>query len=596
MAPPSRPSLPSLPKSSPEVSPEDSQGFSYLRRLLLAPEQTELERLRGRLEQFTLQPQDVGRVLPDAIRLRAKQDSRLLASMIPITQEALSLSIKQSPQLISDSIAPILGSAIRKAIAHAIREMVQSLHQALEDSMSWRGLLWRWEAIRTGKSFAEVVLLHTLRFRVEQVFLIHKKTGLLLNHVVAEGVSGQGEEVISGMLTAIQDFVRDSFGQPQDQGLESLRIGDLTVWIEQGSGAILAGVIRGAPPMELREVFQETLETIHAQFSELLQAFKGDATAFQETRLPLEDCLQAQFEKTPQGLPLVFWILLGLLLLGVGIWAVQARLDHQRWVQLVERVGQEPGMVVTSVQEQGSKTIFYGLRDPLAINPEQILLDFGYSSDQAVFRLTPFMDLTPEFIHRRAMIQLRPPSSVVVSWEGTALILAGEASHAWIQQTQLVGPLIPGVTLIQMGQLVDTDLNQFETLKAKLEGEAIRFRPGKSSLSQDQRSSILRISETLQEIDRTATILNITPHIYIQGFTSPEGGKEINRPLSLLRSKTVLNELAIGSVRAINLQTIGMGPTAVDEPLSPTGIGVSQGRQVGFQVVVAPDRASESRQ
>jgi len=339
--------------------------------------------------------------------------------MIPITQEALSLSIKQSPQLISDPIAPILGPAIRKAIARAMRGMVQSLNQTLEYSMSWRGLQWRWEAIRTGKSFAEVVLLHTLRFRVEQVFLIHKKTGLLLNHVVAEGVSGQGEEAISGMLTAIQDFVRDSFGQSQDQGLESLRIGDLTVMIEQGSGAILAGVIRGTPPMELREIFQETLETIHAQFSELLQTFQGDATSFEETRLPLEDCLQAQFEKKSKGLPLAFWIVLGLLILGLGIWAFQARSDQQRWAQLLERIGQEPGLVVTSIQEEGAPTIFYGLRDPLATNPDQILSDFGYSSEQVIFRLEPFMDLTQEFMHKRAMIQLPPPSSVEFDWEGT---------------------------------------------------------------------------------------------------------------------------------------------------------------------------------
>ncbi|MFA9562796.1 MAG: OmpA family protein, partial [Nitrospirota bacterium] len=344
---------PPLPSPNPSrLSVKESKGFSHLRQLLLAPEQTELERLKNRLDHYILEPQDVSRVLPDAIRLRAKQDSRLLSSMIPITQEALSLSIKQSPQLISDSIAPILGPAIRKAISQAMRGMVQSLNQTLEYSMSWKGLQWRWEAFRTGKSFAEVVLLHTLRFRVEQVFLIHKKTGLLLNHVLAEGVSGQGEEVISGMLTAIQDFVRDSFGQGKDDGLESLQIGDLTVWIEQGSGAILAGVIRGAPPIELREVFQETLETIHAQFSELLQTFQGDATAFEETRLPLEDCLQAQFEKKSKGLPLAFWIVLSLLLLGLGIWVYQARSDQQRWAQLLERVGQEPGLVVTSVQEE----------------------------------------------------------------------------------------------------------------------------------------------------------------------------------------------------------------------------------------------------
>ena len=555
------PSRPSPPKSSPKISLEDSQSFSALRRLLLAPEQTELERLKGRLEKFTLQPHDVSRVLPDAIRLRAQQDTRLLGAMIPLTQEALSLSIKQSPHLISDSIAPILGPAIRKAVARAMRGMVQSLHQTLEYSMSWKGLQWRWEAFRTGKSFAEVVLLHTLRFRVEQVFLIHKKTGLLLNHVVAEGVTGQGEEVISGMLTAIQDFVRDSFGQKQEDGLESLRIGDLTVWIEQGSGAILAGVIRGAPPIELREVFQETLEAIHAQFSELLQTFQGDVMAFGDTRLLLEDCLQAQFEKKARGLPIFFWILLGLVILGLGMWAVQARSEYQRWTQLLEHVGQEPGVVVTSVQERGSQTIFYGLRDPLATDPEQILSEFGYSSEQVIFRLSPFLDLTPEFIHKRALIQLNPPGSVGLSWEGATLVLAGEASHAWIQQTQLVGPLIPGVTHIRMEQVVDTDMNQFEALTTELEGKTLTFGLGDYRLNGGQQAALQGIAENIWSMDRLAGILGIVPQIQIQGFASPEGGDDVNLPLSVLRAKSVFRELDQEPFRSVNFHAVGMGPT-----------------------------------
>lgn len=593
MAPPSRPTLPNSPS---KISPEESKGFSYLRRLLLEPEQTELERLKGRLEDFTLQADDVSRVLPDAIRLRAQQDSRLLTSMIPITQEALSLSIKQSPQLISDSIAPILGPAIRKAIARAMRGMVQSLNQTLEYSMSWKGLQWRWEAFRTGKSFAEVVMLHTLRFRVEQVFLIHKKTGLLLNHVFAEGISGQGEEVISGMLTAIQDFVRDSFGQKQDDGLESLRIGDLTVWIEQGSGAILAGVIRGTPPMELREIFQESLETIHAQFSESFLGFEGDSTAFSDTRLSLEDCLQAQFEKKSKGLPFVFWILLGLLFLGLGIWAVQARSDQQRWAQLLEQVSQEPGLVVTSVQEEGAQSIFYGLRDPLAMNPEQILSEFGYTSEQALFRLNPFMDLTPDFIHKRAMMQLRPPSSVAVNLDGTELILSGEASHVWIKETRLVGPFISGVTHLEMGQLVDTDLRQFETLKAQLERETIGFDVGKFSLSSEQASDLSHIGEIIKALDRIAEILDIVPHLKIQGFSSPDGGKNLNEILSLLRAQEVADVLTDDSIRVIKFHAEGMGPVVTEKSLSPVVIGASPGRQVGFQVVVTQDHVSKSHQ
>ena len=591
MAPPSRPSLP---KSSSQLSIEESQGFSQLRHLLLAPEQTELERLKSRLDHITLQPQDVSRVLPDAIRLRAQQDTRLLSSMIPITQEALSLSIKQSPQLISDSIAPILGPAIRKAIAHAMRSMVQSLNQTLEYSMSWRGLQWRWEAFRSGKSFAEVVMLHTLRFRVEQVFLIHKKTGLLLHHVVAEGVSGQGEEVISGMLTAIQDFVRDSFGQKQDDGLESLRIGDLTVWIEQGSGAILAGVIRGTPPIQLREVFQETLETIHAQFSELLQTFQGDATAFEETRLPLEDCLQAQFEQKSKGLPLAFWIVLGLLILGLGIWAFQARSDQQRWAQLLERIGQEPGLVVTSVQGEGPPTVFYGLRDPLATNPEQILSEFGYSSEQVIFRLKPFMDLTPEFMHKRAMIQLPPPSSVEFDWEGTTLVLKGEAAHSWVQKAQLLGPLLPGVSHIETGQLVDTEVKQFETLKEKLESKTIAFGVGESIFSQDQRSALMDISQTIQALDERAIILGVSPRIHIQGFTSPDGGKELNKNLSVRRAKAVLNELNKRHYPVSSLMAEGRGSEALPA-LTSSDKAVSQGRHVAFRVVLAPSSLSKSR-
>ena len=67
-------------------------------------------------------------------------------------------------------------------------------------------------AWRTGKSFAEVVLLNTLVYRVEQVFLIHAQTGLLLQHVVADAVTAQDADMVSGMLTAIRDFARDSFG------------------------------------------------------------------------------------------------------------------------------------------------------------------------------------------------------------------------------------------------------------------------------------------------------------------------------------------------------------------------------------------------
>ncbi len=77
--------------------------------------------------------------------------------------------------------------------------------------------------------FAEVVLLHSLVFRVEQVFRIHKNTGLLLQHGVAPTVAAQAPDMISGMLSAIQEFVRDFFQASQRGTLQTLQVGDLQV-------------------------------------------------------------------------------------------------------------------------------------------------------------------------------------------------------------------------------------------------------------------------------------------------------------------------------------------------------------------------------
>gem|GEM_PF-6156574 len=130
----------------------------------------------------------------------------------------------------------------------------------------------------------------------------------------------------------------------------------------------------------------------------------------------------------------------------------------------------------------------------------------------------------------------------------------------------------------------------------QLEGNRISFEVGESNLSQDQRSALASIAETIQAIDQIATVLDMTPRIQIQGFTSPDGGREINQALSLQRAKAVLHELADISVRAISLQAVGMGPFPHEQSLSPTGTGVSHGRQVGFRVAVAPDRVPESYQ
>ena len=250
-------------------------SLNELRYLLLGPLQTQLNGLQKRMDSPELRAKDTSRILPEAISQRSSRDKKIEIALEPITEKAIRSSIKRDRKVLVDALFPVMGPAIRKAIASTIQGMIQSLNQILENSLSLQGLKWRLEAARTKKPFAEVVLLHTLVYQVEQVFLVHKNTGLVLQHVVASTVVSQDPDLVSGMLTAIKDFVQDSFGGEKEGALETLRVGERNVWIEDGPHAFLAAVIHGNPPMDLQAVLGDALEEIHFKQNHELATFEA---------------------------------------------------------------------------------------------------------------------------------------------------------------------------------------------------------------------------------------------------------------------------------------------------------------------------------
>ena len=131
------------------------------------------------------------------MKLRLQRDGALRAALQPVVEEAIFVSVQKHPLVLAAALFPIIGAAVRKAVASALRAVTQTLNQIVEQSLSWRSLRWRWEAIRTGKPFAEILLARSLLYRVEQVFLIHRETGLLLRQEVAEAVVIRDAELVS---------------------------------------------------------------------------------------------------------------------------------------------------------------------------------------------------------------------------------------------------------------------------------------------------------------------------------------------------------------------------------------------------------------
>ena len=222
--------------------PTADPRMETLRQLLVGREISELSRvtqLLGVPEQLAAA---VGDVLPGAVA-HAPQ-AQLSQAFSPVVERAVQRSLQRDPRTLTDILYPLFLPAIRKSIGEKIDQTFQSLNESLRYIFTWRGLKWRFEAWRTGTSFAEVVLKHSLIYDVEHVFLINRNSGLLIAHVAAENATSEDPQLISSMLSAIQDFVKDSFNEKEQSGLDTIRLGERRLWSEVGPFATLVAVIR----------------------------------------------------------------------------------------------------------------------------------------------------------------------------------------------------------------------------------------------------------------------------------------------------------------------------------------------------------------
>lgn len=551
---------------------QQTDELDKLRNLLLAPEQAQIVDLGRRLESLSIRAEDVSSLLPEAVTIRSREDDELTSALMPTVEEAIGISVKKDPKRLVDAIFPVMGPAIRKSISHALREMVQSLNQALEHSLSVKGLRWRFEALRTGRPFAEIVLRHTLLYRVEQVFLIHRETGLLLQHVAIESVSTQDPELVSGMLTAIQDFVQDSFGSRSGDMLESMEVGDLTVWVEQGSKAVLAAAIRGSAPMELRRTLQDTLDAIHFEQRSALDNFQGDPAPFEAARPRLEECLQMQMETKREKPSPLLWAITSVVLIALAVWAFFIVRDRMRWQSYLDRLNAQPGIVVVSTEKERGKHHITGLRDPLAADPEKLLEGTRIDPSDVVARWENYYAAHPDFILARAGSLLEPPDTVRLSTEGGVLKAEGSAPREWITQAKRMAALTPGVISFDTSRLSEGDIR---AIKQQIESRTIKFDVGKSEILPSQRRTLDELESDIKNLRDILQFSDRMIRIDVSGFTDPTGPESLNQ--GLRRERAEMIRLALSS-RGIDPDTI----TAAEADAEAQSHGA--GRKVSFKV------------
>jgi OOP family OmpA-OmpF porin len=544
--------------------------LASLRSLLLGPEQQHLATLQTRLDDAQARAEDLAAVLPQVL-LQHAQDPHFTRALTPPIEQAITASVHRNPKPLADALFPVMGPAIRKAVAAALSGMVESLNRTIEHSLSWRSIRWRLEAWRTGKSFAEVLLLKTLVYRVEQVFLIDRRSGLLLQHVHAASVDVQDADMVSGMLTAIRDFAQDSFRVSPGESLEALKVGDLSVWIEPGPYAIVAAVIRGAAPREFRQTLQDAVETIHLQFGDALETFRGDAAVFDGARPTLDACLETQYradERTPRTRGA--WLLLAAALAGLAIWAGFQYRDHQRWTRYLDRLRAEPGLVVVGAAREGGRHVVVGLRDPLARDPHALIAGSGLDAADVVGRWAPYQALDATFVLARATRALQPPAGTALTLDDGVLAATGTPPIDWVAGAGRLAPVLSGITRFDVARTIEP---QVRAAIAAIESRVLLFAKGTADLLPDQAGSLASLVEDVRRLDALAAASGARFHLEAIGHTDADGPDEANLPLSAARAGAIVAALPAAASPRIEFAARGVGSA---DPVPGQGAVVNQ--------------------
>lgn len=228
-------------------------------------------------------------VISDLIGRQVRDNREEIAEALgPAMAEAIRVQIRESRRDMVEALYPIIGETVQRAISEALREIQRNIDARLRAAFGPESFLRTLWARLRGVPPSALVLRDSLPFSVDEAFLIQHGSGLLLAHYHPGGRGSADPDLISGMLTAIRDFVRDAFGEGQgEKELDEVQYGDQRIIVQSGQAAYLALVVTGVEPEGFRAKLREFVADLHVRFGKALREYEGDPRTLPNLQAPL---------------------------------------------------------------------------------------------------------------------------------------------------------------------------------------------------------------------------------------------------------------------------------------------------------------------
>lgn len=122
--------------------------------------------------------------------------------------------------------------------------------------------------------FGFIMVWHASPTIIDEIFLM-TPDGRLLKHYTRRLKPDQDDDILAGMLTAVQNFIKESFDEAGGR-LKEIRFENYDIFISHSKNVVIAAIISTKKPEKLRTQMRLVTEDIEKHYGHKLSQWGGD--------------------------------------------------------------------------------------------------------------------------------------------------------------------------------------------------------------------------------------------------------------------------------------------------------------------------------
>lgn len=206
-----------------QANDNEQMMLSLIQDIILKKDREDIARLKNLIENQEILAEKISPIVEIHIETLKRRFPREYQKQV---ERIIDQKLKSSQDELLDVIYPIMGTMVRKYVAHQFLSIRNDMENRIGQTFALKNWIRRFKISVLGMDPKLLIQEDNL---IEEVYVIERDSGILLGHHALQETMDR--DLIAGMLTAIKSFVEDAF-RKQNEELEMIDYGQHKIFIQ----------------------------------------------------------------------------------------------------------------------------------------------------------------------------------------------------------------------------------------------------------------------------------------------------------------------------------------------------------------------------